>query len=545
LERLLAGHLEEQASLLGHHFYEANDSRAQHYYTLAGDAAARLYANTEAAAHYRRALEIAKRELPVTLTAPSPARELGRPGKQFLNLYLRFGKVLELIGRHAEALTNYLEMEALAREQHDRAQELAAVLARATVHSTFTPVHNPAQAEALLAQALTLARELGDRASESKILWNLMLVNIFTNRLTEAIQYGEPALTLARELNEREQLAFTLNDLGRAYADIGELEHAYALLEEARALWRELGNRPMLADSLFAAASANYFSGNYDQALSLAAEGFQISEAIDNPWGKSYSRLIAGFIYLDRGLLDQAIKTMTTCIQLGDEGGLVASSIAVRTDLGWVYATLGDASHGLELVRASYAIAAEKLAEWKSLPVAVLVRIHLRRGELAEAEAAVNETPLKPIPLPFERYAVVIGLAKGELALAQQDYPQALKAVNDLLTDLPKSSCANLPEILYLKSRILLAQSHQAEARDVLRAARTQAETLGSRFNLWPILLALSEIEQRAGDQVEAEALWKQAREIIEYIAEQIGEAELREAFRMDNGLPAAKRIIG
>jgi predicted ATPase/class 3 adenylate cyclase len=557
METLFTGQLEEQASRLGYHFYEANDLRAQHYYTLAGDAAARLYANTEAAAHYRRALEIAKHASENSLPAHVPAAHIPhradavgerfQPSANFLDLYLRFGKVLELIGQHAEALANYLEMEALAREQHDRAQELAAVLARATVHSTFTPVHNPAQAEALLAQALTLARELRDRASESKILWNLMLVNVFTNRLIEAIQYGEPALALARELNQREQLAFTLNDLGRSYADLGDLERAYALLEEARALWRELGNRPMLADNLFAAASANYFSGNYDQALALAAEGFQISEAIDNPWGKSYSRLIAGFIYLDRGLLDQAIKTMTTCIQLGDEGGLVASSIAVRTDLGWVYATLGDADRGLELVHTSYATAAEKLPEWKSLPVAVLVRIHLRRGDLAEAEAAVNETPLKPIPLPFERYAVVIGLAQAELAFAQQDYAQALKVVNDLLAGLPKSSRANIPEILYLKSRILLAQSQEAEAREVLHTAHAQAEALGSHFNLWPILLALSEVEQRSGNQAEVEELRKQAREIVEYMAGQIGEAELREAFlkRMDGFKRIRKRTNG
>jgi len=196
-----------------------------------------------------------------------------------------------------------------------------------------------------------------------------------------------------------------------------------------------------------------------------------------------------------------------------------------------VYAILGDVERGLELVRASYTTAAEKLPEWKSLPIAVLIRIHLLRGELPEAEAAARETPLKPIPLPFERYAMVIGLAKGELALAQQDYAQALQVVNDLLRDLPKSSRANLPEILYLKSRILLALNQVAEAREVLRTARAEAEALGSRFNLWPILLALSEIEQHSGNHTEAEALRKQAREIIEYLAEKIGERELREAF--------------
>jgi hypothetical protein len=141
----------------------------------------------------------------------------------------------------------------------------------------------------------------------------------------------------------------------------------------------------------------------------------------------------------------------------------------------------------------------------------------------------------------------VIGLAQAELAFAQQDYAQALKVVNDLLASLPKSSRANLPEILYLKSRILLAQSQEAEAREVLHTARAQAETLDSRFNLWPILLALSEVEQRSGNQAEVEELRKQAREIVEYMAGQIGEAELREAFlkRMDGFKRIRKRTNG
>ena len=61
LEELHADRIEEFAPLLAYHFYAAQDSRSLKYDLLAGEKAARLYANAEAATHFSRALEVAKR----------------------------------------------------------------------------------------------------------------------------------------------------------------------------------------------------------------------------------------------------------------------------------------------------------------------------------------------------------------------------------------------------------------------------------------------------------------------------------------------------
>src|SRR3970282_3005120 len=98
-------------------------------------------------------------------------------------------------------------MEALARARGDRALELAALMARATLRSTPTAAHDPARGQALSEQALALARELGDRTAEAKILWNLTLLNSFTGQLRAAAGYGERALALARDLCLAAELA--------------------------------------------------------------------------------------------------------------------------------------------------------------------------------------------------------------------------------------------------------------------------------------------------------------------------------------------------
>ena len=63
LEELLSGRLDEAAGVIGHHFDMAGENgRAAHYLELAGDHAAEAFANDEALAFYRRALEVLKTE---------------------------------------------------------------------------------------------------------------------------------------------------------------------------------------------------------------------------------------------------------------------------------------------------------------------------------------------------------------------------------------------------------------------------------------------------------------------------------------------------
>ena len=95
--------------------------------------------------------------------------------------------------------------------------ELAAQVAASTLYSTPTPVADAGKGLSLSGETLTLARALGDRATEAKVLWNLQLVNLLQNQAIQAIDYGEKSLSIARELDLREQMAYVLSDLGWAY----------------------------------------------------------------------------------------------------------------------------------------------------------------------------------------------------------------------------------------------------------------------------------------------------------------------------------------
>jgi len=535
LERMYAGRLEELTPMLAHHFSEAgDDERALKYFTLAGDAAARVYANAEAVMHYGRALEIARGPASERWHSSSTAVPTVAGNTELLTqLFTNRGRALELTGLYIEALAGYSDMEALARERGDRTLEMTALILRATIHSTPTPRFDPEQGQMLLDQALAMAHELGDRVAEVRILRNLMRFGTFQGRPIEMVGYGERALALARELNLREDLAYTLNDINTIYLFLGETGRARAALDEARELWRELGNLPMLADSLASSAGLETYAGEYDRAIPFFEEARRLSESIGNLWGQSYSRYMLDFIYWERGELERAITVASECISLAEQAGFIVPLVQIRGQLGLAYGFLGDSRRALEHVRLAITTAEQRAPDWKSMPLAMLARVHLLNGNLAAAEITVREAEQTNDPGAFGFLGdFFLAEVQAELALAQGDYERVLSRIDEFQGSMLSAGAARifLPDVLLLEGRALSGLGRADEAYATLSQARAEAEALGSRRALWPILAALSEIQSQLGNREEAKALRQQARGIVEYIADH-APPELRDSF--------------
>jgi tetratricopeptide (TPR) repeat protein len=527
LERLYPEQEEELAPRLAQHFLEVGDQdRALKYFTLAGDAAARVYANAEAVMHYTRALEIAR-----------------RAGGNLQHLYMQRGKALELSVRYDEAMRNYKEMEALALERGDRGLELASLMARATLRSTPSPWHDQERAEALSAQALALAQELGDRAAEAKILWTLLLLYRYGQRAQEAVEYGERSLEIARELNLREQMAFTLNDLARARDTLGQLQRAQAERAAARELWRALDNRPMLTDNLTSSGMGHYLLGELEQARQAIGEASRISHGIGNLWGIGLSRSMSACVLYECGEYGQAIAAVEAVIQLAERIGMRVVLAGERAELVWLYAMVGDKTRAYELARQARANAGEQLpSHFRAWALATLARLEIRRGNLAQAEADLRENyaslDLRQLELPTPS---ITPLVDGELALARQDYGRAIAVVDELMIRLNNFGVrVYVPHALLIKAKARLAQGQTEAAYAALAEARALDEVIGLRRALWPILATLSQIERQHGNGAQANAWRQQACDILAAIAEGCP-AELRASFLNE---PEVRQVI-
>src|SRR5262249_49641980 len=197
----------------------------------------RLYANSEAAALYRTAIDAGLR--------------LGSGSAVLRELFVKRGGTLEVAGRHHEAVAEYEEMRRIAREHGDEAMELDANMAMALLYGTPSPLFDPEVGRRLSEQNAATARRLGDRAAEARALWNVVVSNIYGNGDDDrAVEAGEASLAIARELGAREQIAATLEDVKRADMSRGDFPTAWERLSEARGIWEELGNAAMLGENL-------------------------------------------------------------------------------------------------------------------------------------------------------------------------------------------------------------------------------------------------------------------------------------------------------
>jgi tetratricopeptide (TPR) repeat protein len=406
-----------------------------------------------------------------------------------------------------------------------------------------TAIHDPEAVQFLGQRALSLAGELGDQAAEAEILLSLSLANYFTNRLSQAIDYGERSLALARRHELRQQSARTLNDLGGlVYLYSGRISQAKAALQEAGDLWRSLGNTPMLADSLSGSCIAHVYTGEYERAMALSEEAFQISQAIENRWGESYSRWTIGDAFRARGQYSRAIEVSEECIRLGELAGFLAPQTYTRTRLAAVYGDLGALERGIRLAQLALSLARRHLRVHCTLVLGVLAHLHVLNGDLPQAESAIAGGKKEALDESWAVFYLPVVRAEAELALRREEYERAVAATDDLLARLRQYGMrSGLPEALYLQGKALLGLGQNETARVRLLKARLIAEEIGERRILWRILGALSQLE---GDRTEAESLRKGSREIVQYIADHIYQDTLRASFLSQSNVRAVLEAV-
>ena len=519
METLFPERLEEEAPRLAYHFHEARDfERAVKYYTIAGDAATRLYANAEAIEHYGRALAI--------------ARNIGRH-EQITYLSARYGRTLEECGLYDQALAHYLEIEALARERADQALELAALIPQATIYATLTTRQDGRKGETLSKRALALAQALSDRRAEAKAYWNLMMNYTYAaQNLPQAIANGEQSVAIARRHNLREELAFALHDITRAYILSGRVREAEAAQAEAHRLWSELGNIPMLADSLGTMAQGMHMMGRFDEAIELAQEGLRISESIGNLWGQAFNSYTLGILYGERGQITESITTLRTSASLAQQANFAGPPAYVPVVLTWIYGILGDIDYGIHL--AEQLLAESELPQSLSLATLLWQAQQLFfKGNTARAGELLQELDgsllTEEVDIYFSPY--VIGFA-GEVALANRHFERALALVENTIAEIrPSKVCLYLPDLLHVQGRALLALGQAEAGYAALLEARAEATKQVSRRTLWPILATLIRVEQEQGNTAAAEAHRQEAQTVVTYIAGHIDDPRLHSAF--------------
>lgn len=519
LERLYPDQADEFAAMIAVHYERANLlKQAQDTYKQAGDAAYRINANLEASEHYGHALEIAQRR--------------GASRETLVHLCLQRGRALELSSKYTQAMETYQQMRSSAQEKGDRTMELAALLPIITLHVSPTPLFDAAKGEAVAHQALDLARELGNAQAEAKILWNFCILGRFTGRDEEGLEYGEQSLEISQRLGMREQVGFTLTDLYWCYVATGDLGKAGAALEEALEVWQETDNLPLTVDNLSSTVFLRYLLGQYQEALRASDEAWELSQRIDNLWGKSFSRMYTGLVYMDLGEFGRAFEIMRLSQDLSREAGFLIPQIATPIWMGMAYGLLGQPKQGLSMVESAYPTVRSQLPFLAPAVQAVLSYLLALAGAPDEAARTIELARSGLQQASTMNVIVPFASIEATVAEANDDFDRASRILEEAQAFFERAETPHyLGEIRYLQARGLAKRGDLDQARLAGYRGLTDLKGVPDRRILWQILALLSRIEAEMGNRTRAEELARRALSLVRYIAARTGADDLRRSF--------------
>ena len=319
---LVAHHFERAARLAAEVGVDLPEARtkARQYLERAGDLAISLDAAGAAADFFERALEYAYDD------------------DDRLHLQLHLGEALVGCWRPVEAERHLREALTHARDAGERLAEAKALRLLGDLSRIRGDIED---ARALLEQALGIAREIGDRHEEAEGLRSHGLADLFQGKLESAPIWFRQALARYRDLDDRRGQAWCLVNLGWVDLLLGRLETANASLEEALQIFGDLGDTEGAGWCLGLRAWVLLFEGRLADAAALER---QIESAIVQDlhraprgmggFGWAIGRVLLAFVALDSGRLAECREFSEQALAMFEESDAAWGLAMARFPLG-------------------------------------------------------------------------------------------------------------------------------------------------------------------------------------------------------------------
>jgi predicted ATPase/predicted negative regulator of RcsB-dependent stress response len=137
------------------------------------------------------------------------------------------------------------------------------------------------------------------------------------------------SLGIARELGDKQGIAVSLNALAVVAREQGNTTGAHSLLQESLVLWRELGDLKAIARALSNLANVLKLQGDHEHARNLYAECLAIFEGLADRAGVAWSLDHQGDVARNQGEIAEARnlyeRGLAIFRELGDRWGIAAT----------------------------------------------------------------------------------------------------------------------------------------------------------------------------------------------------------------------------
>jgi signal transduction histidine kinase/CheY-like chemotaxis protein len=331
-----------------------------------------------------------------------------------------------------------------------------------------------------------------------------------TNNLKRSIDLAKQALSLSRELNERALTARSLSHLSLFSMIMGEYENSLHMAEEAVKHFEELGDEKGIANAKYNIAGVYYKTDNYHLGLVNLIDCITTYRKFSDYHNLSRSHKSLGTIYEYFGDEKNAIQTYEDAITAAKKAGDLNLESNAYNPLSGIYLKQKNIEKSLELIERSIAIK-KQTGDIRGLAFGYYGRgkVNLVKKRFAEAERDLNEA----INIHREMGETLgLGMAYHKIACLYVEQGELEKAKEALQLGLKFSSEYNIVMVKYkcyfLFYRVFKMENDPVNALKYLELYHQQKETVINTQTLkiienYEMITQMESLEKEARLQLE------------------------------------------
>jgi len=500
MEELYAETIQEHLGPLAFHFYRAEAwEKAFKYLTAAGERARFAYAAREAADYFDKAVEVSRK-------IPDAVSE-----EQLMRLYESRGRTWQVLMEWEKAADDFQNEIELVRKLGDKKKEAQALINLAQCYGTARGLVDMNKAREYLDKSYKLIKETGDVAGEVRYQiiagWHMLgTIGLFA----EGETYLQRAIDICRKLGNKRGMGPAIGFLGLGHMFLGNFETGIKKAKESREIARETGNQFLLVSTFHWSLLGHASLGEYDEAF----------------------------------------KDLKDLSKGSNEIGSQHFIAMVPNHYGWIYNELCNFEKAVVHDQNGVDIS-QRLEDWECeiFSLLNLVGDYIDLGDYDKAQHYLNEVQkkreLKWYRTREYRYGMHFSRYMSELSLLKGDYSRAMEYAEDTLAQGQNTAAKKYISMGFkLKGGVLMAMEKIEEAAECFKKALDLADQIGHPPLMWKTRYLLSQVYDRDGKLEAAKESLEKASTIIERMASNVSDAEVKETFLASEQVQAVYRKI-
>ena len=191
-------------------------------------------------------------------------------------------------------------------------------------------------------QALSMAKQIGNKGSEGKAYTNLGIAYHFLVGYKKEIEFHQQALRIAKDIGNKSLEGAACINLGNAYHSLSEYKKAIEFHNQALSLAKEIGNKDSEVNARNNLGIAYRSLGDYTKAIELCNQALSIAKDIGNKRSEGAACINLGNAYHSLSDYKKAIEFHQEALSIAKETGDKSSEGNAYTNLGGAYDSFGD-----------------------------------------------------------------------------------------------------------------------------------------------------------------------------------------------------------